>query len=116
VKILDLARDLIKLSGFEPDEDIKIVFTGLRPGEKLYEELLLDEEGIQKTYHENIYIGKPLDLSFDEVMLGIRALQNSIDDKEALKRCIKNIVSTYTSYDEIAVSTENIISNPKLEQ
>lgn len=106
VKIIDLARDLIKLSGFEPDVDIKIIYTGLRPGEKLYEELLLDEEGIQNTYHENIYIGKPLDLSFNEVMLGIRALQNSIDDKEALKQCMKNIVSTYTGCDEIAASID----------
>jgi len=104
VKILDLARDLIKLSGFEPDEDIKIVFTGLRPGEKLYEELLLAEEGIQGTHHENIYIGKPLDLSFNELMLGIRALQNFINDKEELKRCLKNIVSTYKELDEAAAS------------
>ena len=110
VKILDLAKDLIRLSGFEPDIDIKIIFTGLRPGEKLYEELLLDEEGIQNTYHENIYIGKPLDLSFNEVMLGIRALQNSIDDKEALKLCLKSIVSTYTCYDEVAVTKEKVIS------
>jgi len=110
VKILDLARDLIKLSGFEPDEDIKIVFTGLRPGEKLYEELLLDEEGIKGTYHENIYIGKPLDVSFNEVMSGIRALQNSINDKKALKRCLKNIVATYECYDEIAASMEKIES------
>jgi len=106
VKIIDLARDLIKLSGFEPDVDIKIIYTGLRPGEKLYEELLLDEEGIQNTYHENIYIGKPLDLSFNEVMLGVRALQNSINDKESLKQCMKNIVSTYTGYDEVAASTD----------
>ncbi|HHY78623.1 MAG TPA: polysaccharide biosynthesis protein [Clostridiales bacterium] len=104
VKILDLARDLIKLSGFEPDEDIKIVFTGLRPGEKLYEELLLAEEGIQGTHHENIYIGKPLALSFNELMLGIRALQNFINDKEELKRCLKNIVSTYKELDEAAAS------------
>lgn len=104
VRIVDLARDLIKLSGFEPDVDIKIEFTGLRPGEKLYEELLLKEEGIQSTSHENIYIGKPLDLSFNEVMMGIRALENSIDDKEALKTCMKNIVSTYTGCDEVAAS------------
>ncbi len=106
VRIVDLARDLIKLSGFEPDIDIKIEFTGLRPGEKLYEELLLKEEGIQSTSHENIYIGKPLDLSFNEVMMGIRALENSINDKEALKECMKNIVSTYTGCDEAAASTD----------
>lgn len=106
VKIVDLARDLIKLSGFEPDIDIKIEFTGLRPGEKLYEELLLKEEGIQSTSHENIYIGKPLELSFNEVMMGIRVLENSIDDKEALKTCMKNIVCTYTGCDEAAASKD----------
>jgi FlaA1/EpsC-like NDP-sugar epimerase len=61
VKILDLARDLIKLSGLEPDKDIKIEFTGLRPGEKLYEELLMAEEGLQATKHKKIYIAQPVD-------------------------------------------------------
>ena len=60
VKIYDLARNLIKLSGFKPDEDIKIVFTGLRPGEKLYEELLLAQEGLEATKHNKIYIAKPI--------------------------------------------------------
>ncbi|MDD3840451.1 MAG: nucleoside-diphosphate sugar epimerase/dehydratase, partial [Clostridia bacterium] len=60
VKIDDLARDLIKLSGLEPDKDIKIEYVGLRPGEKLYEEILMDEEGLTATKHEKIYIGKPI--------------------------------------------------------
>ncbi len=59
VLIYDLAKDLIKLSGFEPEVDIKIEITGLRPGEKLYEELLMDEEGLRKTSHEKIFIAKP---------------------------------------------------------
>ena len=104
VRIVDLARDLIRLSGFEPDEDIKIQFIGLRPGEKLYEELLLEEEGIQSTSHKNIFVGKPLDLSFQEVMLGIRALQNSLNDQENLKQCMKNIVNTYTENGEAAAA------------
>ncbi|MCK5214482.1 MAG: polysaccharide biosynthesis protein [Candidatus Omnitrophica bacterium] len=59
IKILDMAKSLIKLSGFEPDKDIKIKFIGLRPGEKLYEELLTDEEGLQKTASDRIFVGKP---------------------------------------------------------
>ncbi len=60
VKIYDLAKNLIRLSGYKPDEDIKIEFTGLRPGEKLYEELMLDEEGIEATKHDKIFIAKPI--------------------------------------------------------
>lgn len=60
VKIVDLARNLIRLSGFKPGEDIKIKFTGLRPGEKLYEELLMAEEGLRKTENQRIFIGNPL--------------------------------------------------------
>lgn len=60
VKIYDLAVDLIKLSGLEPNRDIKIKITGLRPGEKLYEELLMSEEGLKSTGHNKIYIGNQL--------------------------------------------------------
>ncbi|MEF9983438.1 MAG: nucleoside-diphosphate sugar epimerase/dehydratase [Oscillospiraceae bacterium] len=63
VKILDLAENLIRLSGLEPYKDIQIEFTGLRPGEKLFEELLMDEEGLKKTTNKKIYIGKPIDIS-----------------------------------------------------
>ena len=61
VKILDLAKNLIRLSGYRVGEDIKIVFTGLRPGEKLYEELLMKEEGLQDTDNKLIHIGKPIE-------------------------------------------------------
>lgn len=98
VRIDDLARDLIRLSGFEPDIDIEIKYTGLRPGEKLYEELLMDEEGIQRTGHDKIFIGKPLDLSFNEVMLCIKALEGSQNSPEMIRECMKNIVDTY-QYD-----------------
>jgi FlaA1/EpsC-like NDP-sugar epimerase len=98
VKIADLARDLIRLSGFEPDVDIKIEYTGLRPGEKLYEELLMDEEGIQRTGHDKIFIGKPLELSFSEVMLCVKTLENSHGSQKEIRECIKNVVSTY-KYD-----------------
>ena len=66
VKIKDLAENLIRLSGFIPHEDIKIEYTGLRPGEKLYEELLMDEEGIQKTKSKKIYIGHPIEFNTAE--------------------------------------------------
>ncbi len=65
VKILDLAENLIKLSGFIPYRDIEINFTGLRPGEKLYEELLMDEEGVRKTDNRKIFVGAPLKLNKD---------------------------------------------------
>lgn len=105
VKIVDLARDLIKLSGFEPDEDIEIVFTGLRPGEKLYEELLLSEEGIQTTAFRQIYVGQPLELSYQEVLLCIKALENSMNDVELLKQCMAGIVATYHyTCDEVAAA------------
>ena len=72
MRILDLAENLIKLSGFIPYKDIQIVFTGLRPGEKLYEEMLMDEEGLRKTDNRKIYIGAPLRLNnqtfFDHLM------------------------------------------------
>jgi len=105
VRILDLAKDLIRLSGFEPDEDIKIEFTGLRPGEKLFEELLLDEEGIQKTGHEKIFVGRPLELSHNEVLMCIRALENSLADCEKIRDCMARILPTYTcTYSEVAVA------------
>ena len=63
VRILDLAENLIKLSGFIPYRDIEIKFTGLRPGEKLYEELLMDEEGLRQTDNKKIFVGAPLQLN-----------------------------------------------------
>ena len=68
VKIYDLAVNLIKLSGFEPEKDIKIKITGLRPGEKLYEELLMDEEGLKKTSNHKIYIGQQMSVNENQFM------------------------------------------------
>jgi len=107
VRILELARDLIRLSGFEPDVDIKIEFTGLRPGEKLYEELLMAEEGIRKTGHEKIYVGKPLEFSFNEVLMCIKALENSMEDQRAIRECMGKVVPTYNCvYKELAVGMQ----------
>ena len=95
VKILDLAEDLIKLSGLEPGVDINIVYTGLRPGEKLYEELLLKEEGLQKTENKKIFVGKPGDLSFNEIMMRVNALKNCLNDPDSLRECMTKVVPTY---------------------
>lgn len=96
VKIVDLATNLIKLSGYKPGEDIEIKFTGLRPGEKMYEELLMDEEGLKKTANKLIFIGKPIDFEADVFE---RQLEKLIADakKETadIRSEIKEIVPTY---------------------
>lgn len=96
VRINDLARNMIKLSGFEPDVDIPIVYTGLRPGEKLFEELLLNEEGLTKTANDLIYIGHRVEFDeekFEENIAELRRLcyMNSPD----IRKKVKEIVSTY---------------------
>ncbi len=97
VKIYDLANDLIKLSGYVPGKEIKIEVTGLRPGEKLYEELLMGEEGIRKTTHDKIFIAKPSDIDSDELRTKIDELRFIVDkgDKREVARKISDIVSTY---------------------
>ncbi len=96
VKICDLARKMISLSGLRPDEDIKIVFTGLRPGEKLYEELLMDEEGLTKTAHSKIFIGKPIDITEDELKEKLERLESVLHaDAETVKDTMAEVVPTY---------------------
>lgn len=97
VKIVDLARDLIRLSGFVPDKDIKIKFTGLRPGEKLYEELLMDEEGLINTEHHKIFIGKPAEINFEELKKKIYSLHDCLEcDNEAVFDSMEKLVPTYS--------------------
>lgn len=96
VRILDLAENLIRLSGYVPYEDINIEFTGLRPGEKLFEEMLMDEEGLQETPNRLIHIGKPID--FDEELFRrqldeLYKIANS--DSGQIKEAVRNIVPTY---------------------
>ena len=96
VKILDLAKNLIKLSGYKVDEDIKIEFTGLRPGEKMYEELLMDEEGLKATANKMIHIGKPIELDEEEFAHGLKALEEaSLKDSPEIKEVVSRIVPTY---------------------
>lgn len=97
VKILDLANNLIRLSGFEPGVDIKVEYTGLRPGEKLYEELLMSEEGITKTENKKIFIGRPVDFSIDRVEKHLDVLKNIVDreDVALIDSVMREFVTTY---------------------
>lgn len=103
VKIYDLAYNLIKLSGFEPNVDIDIEITGLRPGEKLYEELLMSEEGLTETKHKKIFIGKPNDFDFEYISNKISELiELSIyGSVEEIKNKLKEIVPTYKEPHEV---------------
>ena len=103
VKIYDLAENLIKLSGFEPHKDIAIEVTGLRPGEKLYEELLMSEEGLTETKHKKIFIGKPGDFELGDVKDKIdELLRVAISGNEVvLRERLKEFVPTYREPEEV---------------
>lgn len=96
VKIDDMARNLIRLSGYEPDVDIPIVYTGLRPGEKMYEECLKEEEGLQKTSNNLIFIGKPI--TFDETKFFAQLIElkkTAYEDNPKMKQVVEQIVPSY---------------------
>lgn len=96
VRILDLAENLIKLSGLRPYEDIMIEFTGLRPGEKLYEELLMEEEGLQSTANNLIYIGKPIEMDEEKFLRQLEELKEICYMEPAeIRKKVKEIVPTY---------------------
>jgi len=100
MKIVDLAKNLIKLSGYRVDEDIKIEFIGLRPGEKMYEELLMNEEGLRETANKMIYIGKPIEYDAEEFEQQLELLrQASLDEESDIRSIVKEMVPTYT-YEE----------------
>ncbi len=102
VKIDDMARNLIKLSGLRPDIDIKIEYTGLRPGEKLYEEILMDEEGMQKTDNKLIYIGKPIDMDDEWFKEKLSELdRESRSDDKNIREIVQEIVPTYSEGNSI---------------
>ena len=99
VKIYDLAVSLIKLSGLQPDVDIPIKITGLRPGEKLYEEILMDEEGLKSTEHSKIFIAKPSKITMEDIEKKLEVLEGLIKNEdttvENIKKNMKKVVPTY---------------------
>ncbi|CAM3562441.1 nucleoside-diphosphate sugar epimerase/dehydratase [Erysipelothrix urinaevulpis] len=109
VKILQLAENVIKLSGYEPYVDIEIEFTGLRPGEKLFEELLMAEEGLQKTENDLIYIANPIYFSEEEIKKSIKTLEKSLTvGPDAAIQALKNVVPTFVD--------ANVVNQPKTEK
>ena len=96
VRIADMARNLIRLSGYEPDVDIKIVYTGLRPGEKLFEELLMKEEGLKSTDNHLIHIGRPIEMDDDLFARQLEELRTACEqESDHIKDIVASIVPTY---------------------
>lgn len=114
VKISELARRMIILSGYVPGEDIEIKYTGLRPGEKLYEELIIDDNRVDKTKHEKVFIEKLPEIETEEVESGLAKLREALesDSRVNLVNCIKSIVNTYTPDKRI---TDDEPTLPKVE-
>lgn len=108
VLIVDLARDLIRLSGLDPERDIDIKFTGIRPGEKLFEELAVDDENVDKTKHPKIYVGRFRPYALPEIEKGLNDLHSVSDggDTMAVKRAFKRIVPEYKAVPNEDVATD----------
>ena len=117
VKIYDLAVSLIKLSGLQPEVDIPIKITGLRPGEKLYEEILMDEEGLKSTEHSKIFIAKPSRITMEDVEKKIGILKETIADEHIeiskIKANMRKVVPTYKErkIEESKVEIKSEINN-----
>lgn len=105
VKIYDLAKSLIELSGLKLGEDIDIEIIGMRPGEKLYEELLMDEENLEKTNHEKIFITEPMEFTMEDIEGKLDKLRyllvNDINDKDIIKQTMRDCVPTYKDPKEV---------------
>ncbi len=111
VKIDTLARNLIKLSGYKPDEDIKIVYTGLRPGEKLFEEKLMAEEGMQKTHNKLIHIGKPIPFDTERFLKQLEDLaMASYRNSPEVVRMVEDIVPTFHPVGDNPTGNECIVN------
>ena len=96
VKIDDMARQLIRLSGYEPDVDIPIIYTGLRPGEKLYEELLMDEEGLRETANQLIHIGQPINMDDEAFCRQLAVLERACQSNSPdIRQYVADMVPTY---------------------
>jgi FlaA1/EpsC-like NDP-sugar epimerase len=97
VKIVDLAREMITLSGLRPDEDIKIEFTGVRPGEKLYEELMIEGEGVSRTQHPKIGIWQSKPVNFESLRASIDEIISRADtlSRDEIRAWMKEIVPEY---------------------
>ena len=105
VRIVDLAENMIRLSGYTPHEDISIVFTGLRPGEKMYEELLMSEEGLRSTENPLIYIGHTLEFDETEFFNTLEKMRDCMyDDQADVRELVKAVVPTYTYKADAKVS------------
>ncbi|MCM1106313.1 MAG: polysaccharide biosynthesis protein [Blautia sp.] len=107
VRIDDMARNLIKLSGYEPDVDIPIVYTGLRPGEKMFEECLKEEEGLLKTANDRIFIGKPIEYNDEEFFAELARLKElAYADDADMKCAVQRIVPSYQAQNSSAAENQ----------
>lgn len=111
VKIYDLAESLIKLSGLVPDKDIKIEITGLRPGEKLYEEILMNEEGLEKTSHDKIFVAEPMNVSMEDIENKLDQFSKLLEKEKVeiaeIKATMKEVVPTFHEPEEVNKGEQN---------
>ncbi|MDD2628282.1 MAG: nucleoside-diphosphate sugar epimerase/dehydratase [Clostridia bacterium] len=113
VKIYDLAENLIRLAGHEPNVDIKIELTGLRPGEKLYEELLVSEEGLVKTMHEKIMVSRIMDFDKKSLEIGLKNLKGLVNTTSTKKEYIRAVKKIVPSFIELSETTKKSNDNNK---